>query len=81
MLYYWRLLYSIIDSCVAMEYDVSPDTGLAVVEVPGLWGKTKLSLPPGHYPFYHIFSSGSCTVEYHVNGKYEQHVYVYRNFI
>lgn len=75
------MLYSIIDPCMEMEYDVSPDTGLALVEVPGSGGKAKLSLPPGNYPFYLILSSGSCTVEYHVNGKYEQHMYVYIIFI
>lgn len=56
------------DRCLAREYNVTPETGLALVEVPGT---TTLSLPPGTYRVHHALYTANCTTEYQVNGKYE----------
>lgn len=59
------------DECGARSYNVTPETGLAVVEVPGSAGKTALSLPPGTYQVHRRLTNTNCTFQYQVNGKYE----------
>lgn len=62
------MLHILTDACRPREYDVTPETGLALVEVPGSSGMTSLSLPPGTYPIHRKIRTANCTIEYHIKG-------------